>query len=161
MLGLKTSGRQGGPWAWVCHDAVVPVAGFDHVAITVADVDATIEWYRRVLGAEPLHLELWRDGTLPIALLQVGASRLSVHPAAAPAAPHADAPTPGSADLCFRFDGPVSEILALLEAQDVAVVEGPVPRPAANGQPGASVYFRDPDGNLLELLTINASPVAG
>ena len=88
----------------------VPVAGFDHVAITVADVDATIAWYQRVLGAEPLHLDLWRDGKLPVALLQVGASRLSVHPDAAPAAPHADAPTPGSADLCFRFDGGVARL---------------------------------------------------
>jgi catechol 2,3-dioxygenase-like lactoylglutathione lyase family enzyme len=141
----------------VCHDAVVPVAGFDHVAITVVDVDATIEWYQRVLGAEPLHLELWQAGTLPIALLQVGASRLSVHPAAAPAAPHADAPTPGSADLCFRFDGTVADILDLLDTAGVPVEEGPVPRPAANGKPGASVYFRDPDGNLLELLTLDAT----
>ena len=133
----------------------MPVAGFDHVAITVADVDATLAWYERVLGAEPLYVDLWREGKLPVALLQVGESRLSVHPAAAPAAPHADAPTPGSADLCFRFDGPVTEILALLEAADVPVVDGPAPRPAANGAPGASVYFRDPDGNLLELLTLH------
>jgi catechol 2,3-dioxygenase-like lactoylglutathione lyase family enzyme len=145
----------------VCHDAGVPVSGFDHAAITVADVDVTIAWYQRVLGAEPLHLDLWREGKLPIALLQVGASRLSVHPAAAPAAPHADAPTPGSADLCFRFDGPVAEILTLLEQADVEVVDGPVPRPAANGEPGASVYFRDPDGNLLELLTVDSSSIGG
>ena len=141
----------------MCHHAVVPVAGFDHVAITVADVDGTIEWYQRVLGAEPLHFDLWQAGKLPIALLQVGSSRLSVHPAAAPASPHADIPTPGSADLCFRFDGPVAEILAMLDAAGVAVVEGPVPRPASNGEPGASVYFRDPDGNLLELLTLDAT----
>jgi catechol 2,3-dioxygenase-like lactoylglutathione lyase family enzyme len=142
----------------VCHDALVPVAGFDHVAITVADVDATIAWYQRVLGAVPLHLDLWRAGRLPIALLQVGASRLSVHPAAAPAAPHADVPTPGSADLCFRFVGPVGDILAMLDAAGVEVVDGPVPRPASSGEPGSSVYFRDPDGNLLELLTIDAEP---
>jgi catechol 2,3-dioxygenase-like lactoylglutathione lyase family enzyme len=138
----------------VCHHACVPVSGFDHVAITVADVDTTIAWYQRVLDAEPLHLDLWRDGTLPIALLQVGASRLSVHPAVAPAAPHADAPTPGSADLCFRFDGSVAEILSLLDDAGVAVVDGPVPRPASTGELGSSVYFRDPDGNLLELLTL-------
>jgi catechol 2,3-dioxygenase-like lactoylglutathione lyase family enzyme len=142
----------------VCDDAHVPVAGFDHVAITVADVDATIAWYERVLGAQALYPDLWREGKLPVALLQLGASRLSVHPAAAPAAPHAQAPTPGSADLCFRFDGPVTEVLALLDAAGVPVVDGPVPRPAANGEPGASVYFRDPDGNLLELLTLEREP---
>jgi catechol 2,3-dioxygenase-like lactoylglutathione lyase family enzyme len=130
------------------------VEGFDHVAITVADVDATIAWYGRVLGATPLFHDRWLAGELPVALLQVGASRLSVHPAAAPAAPHARVPTAGSADLCFRWAGPVAEIMALLEANGVDVVEGPVPRPASNGERGTSVYFRDPDGNLLELLTI-------
>jgi catechol 2,3-dioxygenase-like lactoylglutathione lyase family enzyme len=132
----------------------VPIEGLDHVAITVADVDATVAWYRRVLGADALHWDLWVAGTLPVALLQVGASRLSVHPAAGPAAPHADTPTPGSADLCFRFDGPVGEILALLDRGGIEVEDGPVPRPASNGAPGMSVYFRDPDGNLLELLTL-------
>src|SRR4029078_236582 len=104
MVRLKTAGRQDR----VCDDARMPVSGFDHVAITVADVDATLAWYARVLGAQPLSVDLWREGKLPIALLQVGASRLSVHPASAPAAPHADVPTTGSADLCFPFDGPVS-----------------------------------------------------
>lgn len=51
----------------MCHDAGVPVEGFDHIAITVADVGATIAWYQRVLGAEPLHLDLWREGKLPLA----------------------------------------------------------------------------------------------
>jgi catechol 2,3-dioxygenase-like lactoylglutathione lyase family enzyme len=139
----------------LCHDALMPIEGFDHVAITVADVETTVGWYRSVLGAEALHWDLWLAGSLPVALLQIGASRLSVHPADAPAAPHAHAPTPGSADLCFRFDGPVSEILELLDAAAVPVVDGPVPRPAANGARGTSVYFRDPDGNLLELLTID------
>ena len=109
----------------------------------------------RVLAAEPLYRDLWLAGTLPVALLQIGAARLSVHPAAAPAAPHAEAPTPGSADLCFRFDGSVSRILELLDAAGVAVEDGPVSRPASNGERGTSVYFRDPDGNLLELLTLH------
>jgi catechol 2,3-dioxygenase-like lactoylglutathione lyase family enzyme len=133
----------------------VPVSGIDHVAITVADVDATLEWYGRLLGAEALHLDLWRSGQIPVALMQVGSHRLSVHPASAPASPHAAAPVVGSNDLCFRFAGPVGEILDLLAAHDVAVVDGPVARTASNGERGTSVYFRDPDGNLLELLTVD------
>lgn len=131
----------------------MPVRGFDHVAITVADVDRTLRFYERALGAQALFEELFREGRIPVALLQIGASRLSVHPASKPAAPHARRPTPGSADLCFRFDGPLDDAKTMLEAAGVDVLLGPVPRPAADGAMGASIYFVDPDGNLLELLS--------
>jgi len=130
------------------------VERLDHVAITVADVEATLDWYERALGAERLHHDLFLAGTIPIALLQVGGSRLSVHPAAAPASPYAAAPTPGSADLCFRWTGPLADAVAALGAAGVEIEEGPVPRPASNGVMGESVYCRDPDGNLVELLSI-------
>lgn len=129
------------------------IVGLDHVAITVDDVAVTVAWYERVLGATPLHYDLWLSGQIPVALLQLGGSRLSVHPSAKPAAPYAQRPTPGSADLCFRWDGLITDALAQLQRHDVAVIEGPVPRPAADGERGVSVYFRDPDGNLLELLS--------
>jgi catechol 2,3-dioxygenase-like lactoylglutathione lyase family enzyme len=132
----------------------VPVAGFDHVAITVADVDKTIDFYQRVLGAELLYEDVWRTGKMPVAIVAVGAHRLSLHAAAAPGSPRALAPTPGSADLCFRWEGTIAEAVAQLESRGVHVEEGPAPRPASNGERGESVYFRDPDGNLLELLTI-------
>lgn len=130
----------------------MPVVGLDHLAITVADVEATLDWYERVLGAERIHYDLWRAGTIPIALLQVGASRLSIHPASAPAAPHARVPMPGSADICFRFAGPVADAEAMMRAAGVAIVEGPAPRPDARGDRGMSIYVADPDGNLVELL---------
>jgi catechol 2,3-dioxygenase-like lactoylglutathione lyase family enzyme len=91
---------------------------------------------------------------MPVALIQIGANRMSLHPSAAPAKPHALAPTPGSEDLCFRWEGTIADAIAQLTAQGVDVEVGPVPRPASNGARGESVYFRDPDGNLLELLTI-------
>jgi catechol 2,3-dioxygenase-like lactoylglutathione lyase family enzyme len=133
------------------------VRGLDHVALTVADVERTIEFYGRTLGAELLYEELWRSGRLPVAILQLGASRLSLHPAARPAQPHAGAPAPGSADLCFRWDAPLEAAAARLAAAGVVVELGPVPRPAADGAPGASLYFRDPDGNLLELLSTHGA----
>lgn len=132
----------------------MPVTGIDHIAITVADVERTIAWYQRVLDAEPLHLDLWRAGRIPVALLQVGASRLSVHDAAAPGTPGARLPTVGSVDLCLRWSGPISDAVARLDDQDVEIELGPVDRPASNGEAGRSVYFRDPDGNLLELLSV-------
>ena len=131
------------------------VEGIDHLAITVADVEATVAWYARVLEAEPLYLDRWREGKIPVVLLQVGHHRLSVHEAAAPAKPGAAVPTVGSVDLCFRWSGPLADAQAHLATQGVAMVEGPVPRPAANGAPGESIYFRDPDGNLLEFLSVD------
>jgi catechol 2,3-dioxygenase-like lactoylglutathione lyase family enzyme len=131
----------------------MPIRGIDHVAITVADVEATVSWYSRVLGANPRYLAEWRAGKIPVVILQVGESRLSVHSAAAPAKPHAHAPTPGSADLCFRWSGPLSDAEAHLAAFGIELELGPVPRPAADGKFGRSVYFRDRDNNLLELLS--------
>jgi catechol 2,3-dioxygenase-like lactoylglutathione lyase family enzyme len=131
----------------------MPIAGLDHVAITVQDVPTTVEWYERVLGARALHLDAWRAGRIPVVLLQVGGSRLSVHDAASPAGPHAAAPTPGSADICFRFTGAIEEATAMITDAGVVIVEGPVPRPAADGTRGTSIYCRDPDANLIELLS--------
>ena len=134
------------------------IRGLDHLAITVADMDATLDFYRGVLGAEVLYEDLYRAGTIPIVMIQIGASRLSVHPAAAPAKPHAHCPQPGSGDFCFRWDAPIEDAIALLAAKSVDVIEGPVPRPAADAVVGQSVYFRDPDGNLLELLSTQPPP---
>jgi catechol 2,3-dioxygenase-like lactoylglutathione lyase family enzyme len=133
------------------------VIGLDHLAITVADLSRTVDFYCRVLGAQDVYADLWRSGKIPVAILQLGVSRLSVHSAAAPASPHADSPTPGSGDFCFRWEGPLAEASAWLIEQGVAIIEGPVPRPAADGSLGQSIYFRDPDDNLLEFLSTHAS----
>ncbi|MGI9432093.1 MAG: VOC family protein, partial [Myxococcota bacterium] len=60
----------------------MPIRGLDHVAITCADPQATMDFYKRVLGATTHFEDLWREGKIPVFLLQVGASRLSVHSAA-------------------------------------------------------------------------------
>ncbi len=129
------------------------IRGFDHWAITVADIERTIAFYRGVLGCEILYEDLWRAGTIPIVSMRVGANVINVHQAGSEASPHAEHPTPGSGDVCFRWDAPLEQAQALLASQGVAVEEGPVPRPAADGKLGRSLYFRDPDGNLLELLS--------
>jgi len=129
------------------------IRGLDHIAITVENVDETLSFYKRVLGASTHFEDLYRAGRIPVVILQVGASRLSVHDAASPASPRARQPTPGSGDICFRWDGPIATAASRLTEQGVEIEEGPVPRPAADGGAGQSVYFRDPDGNLLELLS--------
>lgn len=129
------------------------IRGFDHWAITVSDVERTIAFYRGLFGCEVLYEELWRAGQVPIVSLRLGGNVINVHQAGKEASPHARRPTPGSGDVCFRWDGPLEAAVELLARHDVAVEEGPVPRPAADGSLGRSVYFRDPDGNLLELLS--------
>jgi catechol 2,3-dioxygenase-like lactoylglutathione lyase family enzyme len=84
--------------------------------------------------------------------LAFGDQRLNLHQAGREFEPKALEPTPGSADLCLLTDLEPDAVIARLEAAGVAVEEGPVER---NGARGAlvSVYFRDPDGNLLEVAT--------
>jgi catechol 2,3-dioxygenase-like lactoylglutathione lyase family enzyme len=59
---------------------------------------------------------------------------------------------PGNSDLCFEWGGPIAGAIAHLEAQGVRVEAGPMTRGGAKGR-GTSVYFRDPDGTLLELIS--------
>lgn len=134
------------------------IRGFDHFAITVADIERTIDFYRGVLGCEILYEEAWRQGKLPIVSIRIGANVVNVHQQGRELDPHAGRPTPGSGDFCMRWDAPLEEAVKLLESKGVAVIEGPLPRPAADGALGRSIYFRDPDDNLLELLsTLQAS----
>ena len=65
----------------------MPVRGLDHVAITCLDIEATLSFYKRVLGATTLYEDEWRAGKIPVVLLQVGESRMSIHDAASPAKP--------------------------------------------------------------------------
>ena len=132
------------------------ITQIDHCAITVADMERTIAFYRDVLGCEILWERAWREGRIPIVSLRIGSNVINVHPATVPLRPHAHHPTPGSADLCFRWEGPLEQAIEQLARHQVAIEEGPVPRPACDGRPGRSIYFRDPDQNLLELLSTHA-----
>ncbi len=130
------------------------ISGFDHLAITCADVDGSIAFYERVLGAQQVFPDEWASGAIPVAILRVGANAFSLHRAERPVDPKAMHPTPGAVDLCLRWEGPIEAAIAHLEAQGVEVIEGPVPRIASDSSRAVSVYFRDPDGNLLEFLTV-------
>jgi len=126
--------------------------GIDHVAITVADLQTTCAFYERLFGAE-----IWRDyapdGRPAVRVLMLGdGARLSVHQAGNGVDLVADRPTPGSADICFRFGGSIEEAAALLRRYGLDIVDGPSPRQTADRKPAHSVYFRDPDRNLIELM---------
>ena len=82
--------------------------------------------------------------------LTFGNSKINLHPAAQPLSPHARQQLPGSADLCLSVSTPIAEVLAHLVRCGVGIEAGPGPRSGALG-PITSVYFRDPDGNLIEV----------
>ena len=130
------------------------VTGIDHVAITVADVDATYAFYARTLDAQVV-LDHKVDGRIAVRGIRIGAAMLNVHQEGNGIALVARLPTPGSADICFRWGGDIASAQARLAAAGVPLGEGPVPRTSSQEVRGQSVYFLDPDGNLIELLAEN------
>ncbi|UWQ17850.1 VOC family protein [Jannaschia sp. M317] len=124
------------------------VRAFDHMVLTVADPQATSDWYARVLGMEPISFEAV-DGTTRLAL-KFGSWKINLHKAGAEYSPHATRPAPGSADLCFLIDADLGDFAVMLLSEGIEIEEGPVPRTGATG-PITSMYLRDPDGNLLEV----------
>lgn len=116
----------------------------DHLVLTVADIEATLDFYTRVLG---MQVVIFGEGRKA---LSFGQQKINLHQAGREFEPKAERPTPGSADLCFIVATPVDAVVAHLERQGVTIVEGPVQRTGATG-PIRSVYVRDPDLNLIEL----------
>ncbi len=120
------------------------VKKIDHVVLTVADVDRSIEWYRRALGMEPVTFGKGRRA------LAFGEQKLNLHRAGREFEPKAAHPTPGSSDLCFVTAVPLDMVIAHLRGVGVAIEAGPVSKVGAQ-RSLRSVYVRDPDGNLIEL----------
>jgi catechol 2,3-dioxygenase-like lactoylglutathione lyase family enzyme len=128
------------------------IANIDHVAVTTGDLSCFIAFYERVLGAH-VEYEHELDGQRSVVQLRVGQVMLNVHRAGHSHPLVARTPQPGAVDICFRWAAPIADAVALLGSAGVTIIEGPVPRTSTVGTTGQSVYFRDPDGNLLELLS--------
>jgi catechol 2,3-dioxygenase-like lactoylglutathione lyase family enzyme len=124
----------------------VRIDRLDHLVLTVADIDATVAFYTRVLGMEAVTFGAGRTA------LAFGRSKINLHRAGHEFEPKARRPTPGSADLCLIAVGPLDQVIEDLAAHGIPVEEGPVERTGATG-PILSVYFRDPDQNLIEVST--------
>ncbi|WP_297773697.1 VOC family protein [uncultured Roseovarius sp.] len=120
----------------------------DHLVLTVADITATIAFYRDALGMDAVVFHP-SDGTTRHAL-RFGTHKINLHPAGAEYEPKASHPRPGSADLCFLSPTPLAEWQAHLARLGVPVEQGPVDRSGAVGSL-LSIYLRDPDGNLIEI----------
>jgi catechol 2,3-dioxygenase-like lactoylglutathione lyase family enzyme len=125
----------------------VHIDRLDHLVLTVADIEATCAFYNRVLGMEVVSFGNGRKA------LAFGRQKINLHAHGREFEPRADRPTPGSADFCLITTAPLSEVAAHLSAEGVAIVEGQVKRTGATG-PLLSIYFRDPDGNLIEVANV-------
>ena len=122
----------------------IDIDRIDHIVLTVHDIERTISFYSRVLGMEPVTFAGGRRG------LAFGRQKLNLHQAGREFEPKALAPGPGAIDLCFIASTALDEVIETLKEHGVAIIEGPVDKTGALG-PMKSVYFRDPDGNLIEV----------
>ena len=130
------------------------IGGLDHVAITVADIDVSCRFYHDLFGAQQV-FDYSIAGKPAVRQISLGQSRLSVHQSGNGILLVAKRPTTGSADICMRWTGTIESAVALLQEHGVEIIDGPSPRETADGLASQSVYFRDPDGNLLELMAAN------
>ena len=120
-------------------------ATFDHCVIAVTDWTRSNPFYRDVIGCEVVE----RGAGYAYRL---GEQQLNVHgPGVTPDPVARDPVRPGNSDLCFRWDGPIEGAVERLRVCDVEIELGPVERHGAQGA-GTSIYFRDPDGSLLEFI---------
>ncbi len=115
----------------------------DHLVLTVANITRTSDFYQRTLGMIPIN----KNGRWS---LHFGMQKINLHEFGHEFEPKAERPTPGSADLCFLTEMPLSQVIEHLQKSSVAITKGPVRRTGAQG-PLLSVYFRDPDLNLIEV----------
>jgi catechol 2,3-dioxygenase-like lactoylglutathione lyase family enzyme len=122
----------------------IKVRAIDHVVLTVADIDKTIDFYTRVLGMKQ---ETFGSGRKA---LSFGTQKFNLHQKGREFEPKAAHPTSGSIDICLICETPIAQVIDHLKRWNVEVAEGPVQRTGAVGKIN-SVYVRDPDQNLVEL----------
>jgi catechol 2,3-dioxygenase-like lactoylglutathione lyase family enzyme len=120
------------------------IDGLDHLVLTVKDIKTTTDFYTQVLCMKVVTFGEGRKA------LSFGSQKINLHEHGNEFDPKAWQPTPGSADLCFFTSVSLHEVVGHLTSCGITIIEGPVRRTGATG-PILSVYFRDPDLNLIEI----------
>lgn len=120
------------------------IKNIDHLVLTVADIEKTVDFYTSILGFEVLVFGENRKA------LTFGNQKINLHQKGKEFEPKAEYPTCGSADLCFISETDIHEVLQELKEKNIEIIEGIVERTGALGKI-QSVYFRDPDLNLIEI----------
>uniref|UniRef100_UPI0037E71A1E glyoxalase domain-containing protein 5 n=1 Tax=Semicossyphus pulcher TaxID=241346 RepID=UPI0037E71A1E len=132
----------------------VEVSHLDHLVLTVKSVPDTVNFYTSVLGMDVITFKGNRKA------LGFGQQKFNLHQLGQEFEPKAKHPTSGSADLCLITKTPLATVAAHLKVCGVEVEEGPVERTGAVGTI-TSLYFRDPDHNLIEVSNYNQSKSEG
>ena len=120
------------------------IVNLDHIVLTVRDIANTVEFYESVLG---MSQEIYDDGRIA---LKFGNQKINLHEYGREIEPKASQPIPGSEDLCFITDTKIEVAMESVKNKGIFILEGPVKRTGATGSI-ISFYFRDPDGNLIEI----------
>ncbi|MBO9379487.1 VOC family protein [Sphingomonas histidinilytica] len=116
----------------------------DHLVLTGRCLEATCAFYERALGFRRV------GAAMRPAALTFGRQKNNVHEVGHTFDPKAVAPTSGAGDFCLVIERPLDEVRAHLESCGVAIELGPIEREGAQGRM-MLMYFRDPDGNLVEV----------
>ena len=121
----------------------------DHIAMPTSDAEKLIVFYKK-LGFT-INEEDWRSGKSGIFSIQVGNSKINVHPEGYTANLRGPTAVPGCGDICFVWNGTADECKQMLDDAGVEIISGPGPHNGAQRHRNAvSMYARDPDENLLE-----------
>ncbi|XP_006261167.3 glyoxalase domain-containing protein 5 [Alligator mississippiensis] len=142
--------------SWLDKDKSPPpclIQRLDHLVLTVKSIEDTVAFYSKVLGMEVVTFKGDRKA------LQFGNQKFNLHEAGKEFEPKARSPVPGSTDVCLISETPPDQLVEHLKACGVTIEEGPVSRTGAIG-PITSIYFRDPDENLIEVSSYNTDLAA-
>jgi catechol 2,3-dioxygenase-like lactoylglutathione lyase family enzyme len=133
------------------------IIGIDHVAFAAADLEATCAFYDRLFGART-HLDYAPDGKTLVRQIALGGALLSIHQTGNGLELVARHPVAGGADICLRWSGSIDSAAEHLRTHGISIIDGPSSRRTVDGKSAFSVYFRDLDGNLLELMAVDEHP---
>ena len=123
------------------------IHAIDHLVLTVRDIEKSVAFYERVLGLTAVTFAGGRRA------LQVGDQKINLQTLGQETRNFAGI---GSGDICLLTDLPANQVLDRLRSEQVRVLEGPVQKTGARGAI-TSVYFNDPDGNLIEVSSYSSS----
>ncbi|MDH3001236.1 glyoxalase [Chelonobacter oris] len=123
---------------------MIKIDSLDHLVLTVADQQRSIDFYTRILGMQEVTFGDNRKALL------FGKQKINLHVKGREIEPKAAQAVCGSADLCLLTSNALPDVISHLQRHNIDIIEGIVTRTGAIGKLD-SIYLRDPDGNLLEI----------